>query len=534
MIYESLRDSVGLVKSKVSIGNIHFKQENPQLALKEYLVAQEIAESINDDFSRHRVYSAISKASKSIGRKDQALLYNKKALLLAEKHGDAKSMAVGKKNIANLYMELGLYELAATEYKAALAIETELNNLGEQVGSFCGIGMAYVQMQEPHSSLHYFDEARCLASKLNLPRELAYVYSGLADANAMLGNEIDGYYFLKAYVAIKDTLVTEVAMKEMGEIKNKYELESKEKQIALLSAEKNLLSKEQKIKGLYWFLLFAFAAFFTITGFIMISKSKMQARLFKLLELRGEKIKEQNAKLAQSNLDLQQFASVASHDLREPLRMINSYTKLLNRKYTETFDAPAKEFMHFITDAAVRMDRMLTDLLDYSRVQNKGEKSQWVDSKELVAIALDNLKFKIEKRKVKINYKKSDLPKIYCNKTAMIQLFQNLIGNAVKFTNEKNPVVVIKCESRDGQPYFSIKDNGIGIKKEDQAKIFEMFQRLHTQQEFEGTGIGLATCKKIVERHQGEIWVNSKTGEGSTFFFTIPQKAAMAQEVVVN
>jgi len=523
LILEGIRDSVGMVDARVQIGDIHFQQENYELSLKEYNYALNLALSTGDDFSLHKVYSALSKANKSINKKDRALFYNKKALAIAELHGDPESIAIGKKNNGQLYMELGLYELAAKHFEEVLEIEIAADKLENQVSTYLGLGTANVLMGEPDAALYYLDEAQCIATRLEMPRELSNIYNMLAEANAMLGNQADGYHFLKSYVAIRDTLVTEYALKEMGQVKNQYELESRENQIALLSAEKDLLQQEKKIKGLYWFLLFAFATFFTVTGFVIVSKSKMQQRLFELLEHKSQKIKDQNAKLAQSNLDLQQFASVASHDLREPLRMINSYTKLLNRKYSDSFDASAKEFMHFITDAATRMDRMLTDLLDYSRAQNKGERAQWVSSQELVAIALDNLKFKIDKKQVVINYEKSHLPKLHCNKTAMIQLFQNLIGNAVKFTNAENPEVIIDCVKRGGQYHFSIRDTGIGIKKENQEKIFDMFQRLHTQQEFEGTGIGLATCKKIVERHQGKIWVESEEGEGSTFFFSIPQ-----------
>ena len=523
LIRENMRDSLGIALARVEIGNIHFVQENYELALKDYHESLMLAEQINNLSAQRFSYSALSKTYKNLDEKDKALFYNKKALQIAEAENDPRGIAAGKNNIALLYLELGLYELAAENFKDALQAELALNNTHGQINSLLGVGTAMVQMGEAEKSLNYLDEAQCLALQLGLPHELSNIYKILAEANAKLGNEAEGYHFLNAYVMIKDTLVTERAMKEMGVVKNEYELQSRENQIALLSAERNLLAKEKKIKGLYWFLLFVMIAFFTATGFVVLSKAKMQNRLLKLLEHKSKKIKEQNGKLAQSNLDLQQFASVASHDLREPLRMINSYTKLLNRKYSDSFDASAKEFMHFITDAATRMDRMLTDLLDYSRAQNKGERAQWISSQELVGLALDNLKFKIDKKQVKINYQKSHLPNLYCNKTAMIQLFQNLIGNAVKFTNEASPEVIIDCQKKGGHYCFSIRDNGIGIKAENQSKIFDMFQRLHSQQEFEGTGIGLATCKKIVERHRGKIWVESKEGDGSTFFFTIPQ-----------
>ncbi|NNE29465.1 MAG: hypothetical protein HKN16_07500 [Saprospiraceae bacterium] len=345
----------------------------------------------------------------------------------------------------------------------------------------------------------------------------------MAEAKTAKGLYDEGYKHLYAYTQMREEFFTEATLREMSKVKNRYELVSRENEIELLRAEKDLLAKEKKIKGLYWFLLFMMVAGFSGILFLLYSRWKMQSRLLSLLKDRGEKIKAQNAKLAQSNLDLQQFASVASHDLREPLRMINSYTKLLSRRYASSFDASGKEFMHFITDAATRMDRLLVDLLEYSRAEKRNERTQWVSSVDLVDNALANLKLKIHQKGVSVNYEKSHLPKLYVNKSGMVQLFQNLISNAVKFSDTESPEVIIDCAKRGHYYKFSVKDNGIGIEDNQQEKIFDMFTRLHSSQEFEGSGIGLATCKKIVERQGGEIWVESKKGQGSTFYFTIPQ-----------
>ena len=169
------------------------------------------------------------------------------------------------------------------------------------------------------------------------------------------------------------------------------------------------------------------------------------------------------------------------------------------------------------------MDSLLVDLLEYSRADKRNERAQWVSAVDLVDSAIANLKLKIHQKGVQVNYEKSHLPKLHVNKSGMVQLFQNLISNAVKFSDTEDPEVIIDCVKRGHYYKFSVKDNGIGIEEEQKEKIFDMFTRLHSRQEFEGSGIGLATCKKIVERQGGEIWVESTKGQGSTFFFTIPQ-----------
>jgi len=520
---EQIRDSLGIAQSLNQVGQILNAQESFQMALEKFEAALVILEKLPDEKLLLQTYSALAGIHKKLNRKDKSLHYNRKALGLAEKHQYKQGIAEGKKNNAELYIELGLYELAAEQYANALELFEELDDKMGQIRTQLGLGHAKVMSEDFESALDHLDEAACQAKEYGANKPLSLVYKYLALANKGLGNAEDAYQFLHMYTALKDSMLNELSWKEMGAVKEKYEEDSHENEIALLKAEKNLLAKEQKIKGMYWVLLLIFIAFFSGLLFILFSKWKMQTRLLQLLELRGEKIKAQNEKLAQSNLDLQHFASVASHDLREPLRMINSYTKLLNRRYSKTFDANATEFMGFIMDAATRMDRMLTDLLDYSRAEKKGERDQWVDAVDLVETALQNLKFKINEKGAEVNYLKSHLPQLYVNRTAMIQLFQNLISNAVKFSDAERPEVVIDCVKRGLFFRFAIKDNGIGIKAEKQNQIFEMFTRLHTQDEFEGTGIGLATCKKIVDRRGGEIWVESTEGQGSTFYFTIPQ-----------
>ena len=226
--------------------------------------------------------------------------------------------------------------------------------------------------------------------------------------------------------------------------------------------------------------------------------------------------------LNRSNEELGQFAYIASHDLQEPLRMVASYTQLLSRRYKGKLDSDADEFIAFAVDGANRMQRLIQDLLAYSRVGTKGKDLLETSSEDALEQALINLRGAIEENGALITH--DALPPVLADEMQLIQLFQNLVGNALKYQGPGTPRVHISAENTDGKKWmFSVRDNGLGIDPQYFEKIFGMFQRLHKREEFAGTGIGLAICKKIVERHGGSISVDSELGEGSTFHFVLSE-----------
>ena len=225
--------------------------------------------------------------------------------------------------------------------------------------------------------------------------------------------------------------------------------------------------------------------------------------------------------LARSNAELQQFAYVASHDLQEPLRMISSYTQLLMRRYGKLFDQDAKEFMEFIVDGAARMKQLIEDLLAYSRVGTRGRDPEPTDAQGALDQALANLRAAVESSGAAVTH--DALPMVRADASQLVQLFQNLIGNAIKFHGEQPPRIHVGAQQKGAEVVLSVRDNGIGIDPQYFERIFVIFQRLHSKAEYEGTGIGLAICKKIVDRHGGRIWVESQPGQGSTFYCTLPR-----------
>jgi PAS domain S-box-containing protein len=226
--------------------------------------------------------------------------------------------------------------------------------------------------------------------------------------------------------------------------------------------------------------------------------------------------------LNRSNEELGQFAYVASHDLQEPLRMVASYTQLLSRRYKGKLDSDADEFIFFAMDGASRMQRLIQDLLAYSRVGTKGRDLLDTSSEEALEQAVINLRGAVEESGALVTH--DPLPTVLADEMQLIQLFQNLVGNAIKYQSPGVPRVHISAAKNGGKKWiFAVQDNGLGIDSEYFGKIFGMFQRLHKREEFAGTGIGLAICKKIVERHGGNISVESQPGHGSTFRFDLAE-----------
>ena len=279
----------------------------------------------------------------------------------------------------------------------------------------------------------------------------------------------------------------------------------------------------------------------------VVKRALEEAEIYQERKRAEETLRERTEALERSNKELEQFAYVASHDLQEPLRMVSSYVQLLARRYKGRLDADADDFIGFAVDGANRMQTLINDLLTYSRVGTRGKSFELTDCEAVLAHALTNLEVAIEESGALVPH--DSLPTVMADRSQLVQLFQNLIDNAIKFRSEEPPRVHISATRGSGiggrgwndkprtpnpeprtpipEPWlFSVRDNGIGMEPEFYERIFIIFQRLHGIGEYPGTGIGLAVCKKIVERHGGRIWVESKVGKGTTFWFTIEDRSS--------
>jgi light-regulated signal transduction histidine kinase (bacteriophytochrome) len=235
-----------------------------------------------------------------------------------------------------------------------------------------------------------------------------------------------------------------------------------------------------------------------------------------------EQLKQSNDNLARSNEELEQFAYVASHDLQEPLRMVASYVQLLERRYKDKLDQDAIDFIHYAVDGATRMKTLINDLLMYSRVGTRGKSFEKINLSSVVKETIGTLKHLIDENMANVTC--GDLPEVWADKGQMGQLFQNLIQNAIKYRGDAAPDIQISAVEENDEWRFSVTDNGQGIDPQFFDRIFIIFQQLQSKGADTGNGIGLAVCKKIVERHKGRIWLASELGKGTTFYFTLPRE----------
>lgn len=252
---------------------------------------------------------------------------------------------------------------------------------------------------------------------------------------------------------------------------------------------------------------------------------KINGALVAYMDITDRKELERN--LARSNVDLQQFAYIASHDLQEPLRMVTNYLSLLDRRYHDKLDARAQEYIGYALDGGERMRQLINDLLEYSRVDAVSKEFAPVDMKAVVSKSLAILEESVKENDAEILVE--PCPTIVADESQMIHLMQNLIGNAIKFRGPERPKILISASEGVREVTFAVKDNGIGVNMQHADKIFQMFQRLHSRDKYPGTGVGLAIAKKIVDHHGGRIWVESEEGKGATFFFTVPIQAVLKE-----
>ena len=237
--------------------------------------------------------------------------------------------------------------------------------------------------------------------------------------------------------------------------------------------------------------------------------------------------KEREQALEESNERLEHFAYATSHDLQEPLRMVSTYLQLIEERYRDTLDEDGREFIDFAVNGADRMREMIDALLEYSRVETEGQPFEPVDLDDILDEVIDDLQFRIEESEAEIS--RDGLPTMHGDPDQLREVFQNLLDNAIEYSGDAPPEIHVGAD-RDGDRWvITVDDEGIGIDPDDQDRVFEVFQRLHTREEHDGTGIGLALCERIVERHGGEIWVESEPGEGSTFSFTLQKTTEINQ-----
>jgi signal transduction histidine kinase/Tfp pilus assembly protein PilF len=557
LIYEKNEDLLGIANSNYNLGTIFYYQSQYEKSLEFYLKAKSIVDDLQNEKFNYSCSAALGSVHEKLKNNEESLKYNMLSLKLAEKQEYKTGIAYSKGNIAMNYLTQGDFSKAEKYLKESIVLKHELGDRYGTIGNGIDLSQLYIRWEKPKMAIPILEKALDLAINVESKNRQSDIYKSLSSVYDQLDQPVKSHFYMKEYVALKDSLLNEKTLEEMGQSQKRYEVQTKEHEIELLKKENQILGKDKEIQQLQIYIAFIVIIAFLFAGWWIRNRMKLQQKTNQLLEEKNEEIKVQNLELQSaqeqlinantlleennlllgekneeikvtnkqlehSNEDLQQFAYVASHDLKEPLRMINSYTKLIEKRYNHLLDDTGKEFMYFVINGVKRMETLLDDLLDFSKAGTQEAPKEAISIGSVMVLVEANLRHRFELLNAKMIVKNENFPSVRVHRTQLLQLLQNLVSNGVKFKGDQDPVVIVSSEKKENGYVISVKDNGIGISDENKKKVFEMFKRLHTRDEYEGTGIGLATCKRIVSSWGGDIWVESEVGQGSTFFFSIP------------
>ncbi len=468
----------------INLGTIYARLFNPKEALSKYEAVVEKYDRVLIDTTKTILYNNIGNIYFEEKSLNQSKKYFQKTFDLAVKIHYSEMVALALAHLAKISCEQDRYEDAAK-------LADRANELLEDMGDVNA------------KSINLLNFAKLAHHSGDFETAILHLKAGIETSKKVRNeeNEIACYQLLSEF------------FQEKKQFENAFHFQKlyAEKQEDYLKKQRNRQILDQEIK------------FVTKEKEQQIDALKKENQLQAMLLEKQEEVEKANKQLTQANEELKQFAYVASHDLKEPLRMIGSYTQIINRKFGKDANEDEQSYFNYVTDGVDRMNNLLDGLLKYATVGRGEQLLKPVNLNDSLIICQSNLRLLIAENQAEII--SDELPIINGIPSLISQLFQNLISNALKFQKENNtPKIIISSEEKEHEYIISIKDNGIGIKREYKDRIFVIFQRLHARTEYEGTGIGLALCYKIMQRMGGKIWVESELGEGATFYFNFPKE----------
>ena len=523
---EKCNNMINIIVSHNDISEAYLRAKEPEKALQHVEKAYQLAISYYkthplEEDAKVQLASVINRYGHILVERknyDQALSKHEEALNVYKGISYKSYIARSLMYIANIYMLKGDYYKADIKFKECLNYES-LFLVSDLIELYYKIGTFYIQIKQIARAEHAFNKSLILANKYDNKEFAQRANYQMFLIYLEKHENVKALNYLNIANNLSDSLYNTEKTRRTAELEFKFDIEKKEHEINNFRLrEGDARLRENRLMLIASIIVFAMIILF------MVYTMQMRGKNFRTLEMKNEEVELQYRKLEESNEILSQFAYVAAHDLKEPLRSIGSYIGLIQMKHGKTLPDDAKEYMVFVNKGVKRMYSLLTDLLDFSQVISQQPGSEEVRPNHILSEVEDNLRSAIETKNAQILYK-PNLPQVKMNRLHMTQLFQNLIGNALKFT-DKAPIVLVDAKEDNGNIIITIEDNGIGIKKEYASKVFVLFQQLNKKEQFDGTGIGLTICKNIVEKYNGKIWFESQENVGTKFYISIPMQAA--------
>ncbi|MGK0389180.1 MAG: signal transduction histidine kinase/Tfp pilus assembly protein PilF [Maribacter sp.] len=511
-----------------NIGMLHFEMGNLKTAERYLLKAIEIGKKSDDPFIKSGAYYNMAELELAKENIDTAIQYYASSYEIAESIDDFQTMSSVKSQLAHIETDRQNKVKAIQYSKEAIQFSGKAKDNVLQASHYIYLSDIYQKFGEYENAKKNALIGLDIAKEYESTNVKILAYDVLYKIYYAEGNYKEAINYNTKYYQLTDSLFTLDKLKHMDELEETYENKKKDAENTLLKAEQKEKDATIKIQIILIISLLVIMGLLAIMSLMAVkayrTKSSSNALLIKMVNEQTEELSVSNDKLRKSNAELERFAYITSHDLKEPLRNISSFVQLLKRSVDFKAGSPQLEYMDFIMKSTDQMYQLIQDVLKYARLSEQDNPDEEVDLNLIVNDIKDSLISRHLDKSVKININ-NQLPIINSQSTNMHLLFKNLIENGIKYNETKQAEINIGCKIETNKYIFSIKDNGIGIDEEYYPRIFEMFKRLHNRSVYEGTGLGLSISKKIVDSFSGEIWVDSKMGDGSTFYFSIPKVA---------
>jgi signal transduction histidine kinase len=509
-----------------NIGNIHSIQENHAKALMYYQKSLDIERELDYPIGISTALTNMGNEFQELGEVAKAFICFKEALTISQSVNDKAGEAIILSSIGELQQKKGLFDLAGEYFPQALAIAKEIGDQVTVIEVLNQMAQLENNRKNYRRSIKFAKESLQIAREIGNKEGVKQNLEILAKSYAAVQDFEQAYEYQNMFGAAKDSLFDKEKSKQIMELSTRYETQKKEAENQLLKgqqAKNEVIIQQRTFMGIA---IAAILGLMSILAFVLFIYNRQKNRYSQKLEEevnnRTIDLENTNSKLLESNKELERFAYIASHDLKEPLRNIMSFAKLVERRIPEEIkrNKDIAEYMAYIFNNTIQMNCLIEDVLEYSRINNIKVQKENVDLNELIVKVTKMLSSTIKDRNVEL--KVGSLPQVFANSSKMFIVIKNLIENGIKYNNSYLPKIWIQSRRVGEMEEISITDNGIGIEPEYKDQIFDMFKRLHNREEYQGSGLGLSICQKIIYTFGGEIWVESELGKGSKFIFTVP------------